>query len=276
MSGHIVTQSDTTQPEQVIMVRGIEVSEEPEPEPTCCGAPKRDLKDLKDIFTKDRRPREVYTTTSNGEKMLVRLNIQLKGGQGCFKPEPMLYHAGDSDTVPPALQELGMTWEEYHEIFVRQLSDIGERHFAEGCCHGFVRVVPKFLCCFVTSLATLGCTLNWFVRRGVEQQKRLALPFDADLREWQTNANATLRQKYPIHIKTQSRSWLRSQGENMKRVYARWIAVALNKEDAAQLLSEPHLDGLVNGGQQPCGCAVPPMDENIFCVHPYEQVRSDL
>ena len=127
--------------------------------------------------------------------MLVRLNIQLKGGQGCFKPEPMLYHARDSDTVPPALQELGMTWEEYHEIFVRQLSDIGERHFAEGCCHGFVRVVPKFLCCFVTSLATLGCALNWFVRKGVEQQKRLALPFDADLREWQTNANAILRQK---------------------------------------------------------------------------------
>ena len=110
MSGHIVTHSDTTQPEQVIMVRGIEVSEEPEPEPTdCCGAPKRDLKYLKDILTKDQRPREVYTTTSNGEKMLVRLNIQLKGGQGCFKPEPMLYHAGDSDTVPPALQELGMT-----------------------------------------------------------------------------------------------------------------------------------------------------------------------
>ena len=271
------------------MVRGIEVSEEPEPELTCCGAPKSDKdikreKDLKRSFTKDGRPREVYTTTSNGEKMLVRLNIQLKGGQGCFKPEPMLYHAGDSDTVPPALQELGMTWEEYHEIFVRQLSDIGERHFAEGCCHGFVRVVPKFLCCFVTSLATLGCTLNWFVRRGVEQQKRLALPFDADLREWQTNANATLRQKYPIHIKTQSRSWLIPRGDQPKRVYARWIAVALNKEDAAQLLSEPHLDGLVNGGQQPCGCDTYNkltlsglrMDENIFCVHPYEQVRSDL
>ena len=114
MSGHIVTQSDTTQPEQVIMVRGIEVSEEPEPELTCCGAPKSDKdikreKDLKRSFTKDGRPREVYTTTSSGEKMLVRLNIQLKGGQGCFKPEPMLYHAGDSDTVPPALQELGMT-----------------------------------------------------------------------------------------------------------------------------------------------------------------------
>ena len=70
----------------------------------------------------------------------------------------------------------------------------------------------------------------------------------------------------------------------MKRVYARWIAVALNKEDAAQLLSEPHLDGLVNGGQQPCGCDTYNkltlsglrMDENIFCVHPYEQVRSDL
>ena len=86
------------------MVRGIEVSEEPEPELECCGLgpPKRS-------FIKDGRPREVYTTTSNGEKMLVRLNIQLKGGQGCFKPEPMLYHAGDSDTVPPALQELGMT-----------------------------------------------------------------------------------------------------------------------------------------------------------------------
>ena len=107
MSGHIVTHSDTTQPEQVIMVRGIEVSEEPEPELECSGP--YGLGPPKRSFTKDRRPREVYTTTSNGEKMLVRLNIQLKGGQGCFKPEPMLYHAGDSDTVPPALQELGMT-----------------------------------------------------------------------------------------------------------------------------------------------------------------------
>ena len=265
------------------MVRGS--GDDPELEPTCCGAPMP----TKDLFiTTDngpygrvwgRRPREVYTTTSNGEKMLVRLNIQLKGGQGCFKPEPMLYHAGDSDTVPPALQELGMTWEEYHEIFVRQLSDIGERHFAEGCCHGFVRVVPKFLCISVTCLATLGCTLNWFVRRGVEQQKRLALPFDADLREWQTNANATLRQKYPIHIKTQSSSWTRYitviDGDG-KRVYARWIAVALNKEDAAQLLSEPHLEGRVNGGEQPpCRWGVPyNMDESIFCVHPYEQVMS--
>ena len=264
MSGHIVTQIDTAQPEQVVMVRGIEVSEYPEPEPTCCGT----QMPTKDNLIKDRRPREVYK-----KKMLVRLNIQLKGGHGYFKPEPMLYHAGDSDTVPPALQELGMTWEEYHEIFVRQLSDIGERHFAEGCCHGFVRVVPKFLCCFVTSLATLGCALNWFVRKGVEQQKRLALPFDADLREWQTNANATLRQKYPIHIKTQSSSWFDHLGEGQKRTYARWIAVALNKEDAAQLLSEPHLDGFVIGGQQPHCCAVPQMDENIFCVHPYEFMR---
>ena len=252
------------------MVRGS--GDDPELEPTCCGAPMP----TKDLFiTTDngpygrvwgRRPREVYTTTSNGEKMLVRLNIQLKGGQGCFKPEPMLYHAEDSDTVPPALQELGMTWEEYHEIFVRQLSDIGERHFVEGCCDGFVRAVPKFLCCFVTSLATLGCALNWFVRRGVEQKKRLALPFDADLREWQTNANVILRHKYPIYIKTQSRSWEIRGGDHMIRVYARWIAVALNKEDAAQLLSEPHLDGLVldvchkHGG----------WDESIFCVHPYE------
>ena len=52
----------------------------------------------------------------------------------------------------------------------------------------------------------------------------------------------------------------------MMRVYARWIAVALNKEDAAQLLSEPHLDGLAldvchkHGG----------WDESIFCVHPYD------
>ena len=204
--------------------------------------------------------------------MLVRLNIQLKGGQGCFKPETMLYHAGDSDTVPPALQELGMTWEEYHEIFVRQLSDIGERHFAEGCCHMFVTGVPKLLLCFVTSLATLGCALNWFVRKGVEQQKRLALPFDADLREWQTNANATLRQKYPIHIKTQSRCW----GVKTGRRAARWIAVALNKEDAAQLMSEPHLDGQIDDRQQPC-CGVPSLDENVFCVHPYNVIglRSD-
>ena len=62
----------------------------------------------------------------------------------------------------------------------------------------------------------------------------------------------------------------------MKRVYARWIAVALNKEDAAQLLSEPHLEGRVNGGEQPpCRWGVPyNMDESIFCVHPYEQVLS--
>ena len=77
---------------------------------------------------------------------------------------------------------------------------------------------------------------------------------------------------------------VKSDDPNKSRVYARWIAVALNKEDAAQLLSEPHLDGLVNGGQQPCGCDTYNkltlsglrMDENIFCVHPYEQVRSDL
>jgi hypothetical protein len=275
MSGHVVTQSDTAQPEQVYMVRGIELSEKPEPEPTCCGAPMPN----KDILMnrKDLSPREVYTTTSNGEKMLVRLNIHLKGGQGCFEPARMLRHAGDIHTVPPALKELGMTWEEYFEIFVRQLSEIEDRHFPEGCCHGFVFMAPKLLCCFVTSLITLGCALNWFVRRGVEQQKRLALPFDVDLREWQTNANATLRQKYPIHIKTQSRSWIVPQGESAKRCWSRWIAVALNEEDAAQLLSEPHLYGLVVGGQPPpCSGCVPPLNENIFCVHPYEQIRSDL
>ena len=151
MSGHEVTQSDTTRPKQVIMARGVGVSAERFWDLSC---------------------REVYTTRSNGEKMLVRLNIRLKGGQGCSKPKPMLYHAEDSDTVPPALQELGMTWEEYHEIFVRQLSDIGEKHFAEGCCHMFVTGVPKFLLCFVTSLATLGCALHWFKRMDMEQQKR--------------------------------------------------------------------------------------------------------
>jgi hypothetical protein len=86
----------------------------------------------------------------------------------------------------------------------------------------------------------------------------------------------TRRQKYPIHIKTQSSSWIETSGQGGKRFYARWIAVALNKEDAAQLLSEPHLNGFVIGGQGFCGCAAPQMDENIFCVHPYEQVRSDL
>lgn len=257
------------------MVRGIEMSEKPAPEPTCCGQPKGFMMSRKELD-----PREVYTTTSNGEKMLVRLNIHLKGGQGCFKPVPMLKLAGDRVTVPPALEKLGMTWEEYHEIFVRQLSEIEDRHFPEGCCNASVAVVPKYLCFLVTSLATLGCALNWFIRRGMEQQKRHALPFDADLREWQTNANATLRQKYPVYIKTQSHSWYEQHGEHGARCYRRWIAVALNEEDAAQLMSEPHLYGWVIGPQpQPCPTAIDPgtiMDENIFCVHPYPQVRSDL
>ena len=172
-----------------------------------------------------------------------------------------------------------MTWEEYHEIFVRQLSEIEDRHFPEGCCNASVAVVPKYLCCLVTSLATLGCAVKWFVRRGLEQQKRHALPFDADLREWQTNANATLRQKYPIHIKTQSQSWIEGAGEGARRCWSRWIAVALNEEDVAQLMSEPHLYGLVGGYRPPphrlCGEDIS-MNENIFCVHPYQQVRSDL
>ena len=273
MSGHAVTQSDTAQPEKVIMVRGVEMSEKPEPEPTgCCGAPKDLMSSRKDLSR-----REVYTTTSNGEKVLVRLNIHLKGGQGCFEPVPMLRLAGDRATVPPALEKLGMTWDEYHEIFVRQLSEIEDRHFSEGCCYSFVFVAPKFLCCLVASLATLGCALNFFMRKGEEHKKRMALPFDADLREWQTNANATLRQKYPIHIKTQSHSWIKPQGDSAKRCWSRWIAVALNEEDAAQLMSEPHLHGLVVGGEPPpCAGAVPPMDENTFCVHPYEQIRSDM
>jgi len=115
------------------------------------------------------------------------------------------------------------------------------------------------------------------MRRGLEQAKRLLLPFDADLREWQTNANATLRQKYPIHIKTQSTSWIVPQGESAKRCWRRWIAVALNEEDAAQLMSEPHLYGLVvDDKPPPCDCGGGPtqLNENIFCVHPYQQLRS--
>ena len=263
-------QSDTAQPEQVIMVRGIEMSEKPAPEPTCCGQPKGFMMSRKELD-----PREVYTTTSNGEKMLVRLNIHLKGGQGCFKPVPMLKLAGDRVTVPPALEKLGMTWEEYHEIFVRQLSEIEDRHFPEGCCNASVAVVPNYLCCLVTSLAILGCALNWFIRRGMEQQKRHALPFDADLCEWQTNANATLRQKYPVYIKTQSHSWYEQHGEHGARCYRRWIAVALNEEDAAQLMSEPHLYGLVvDDKPPPCGGGPTQLNENIFCVHPYQQLRS--
>ena len=141
MSGHVVTQSDTTKPEQVIMVRGIEYpeSEKPEPEPTgCCGQPK-----LSTVLSSrpDLGQREVHTTTSNGEKMLVRLNIHLEGGQGCFGPVPMLKLAGDRVTVPPALEKLGVTWDEYHEIFVRQL-EIEDRHFPEGCCNACPQSIP--------------------------------------------------------------------------------------------------------------------------------------
>ena len=101
--------------------------------------------------------------------------------------------------------------------------------------------------------------------------------FDADLREWQTNANAMF-EKYHVYLKTQSYSYMKQHvhvdggGRTSTRIYQRWIVVALNDEDAARLSAEPHLSGIVNPNEPACqGCNCPrfKVDETAgFCMHP--------
>ena len=104
--------------------------------------------------------------------------------------------------------------------------------------------------------------------------------FDADLREWQTNANAMF-EKYHVYLKTQSYSYMKQHvhdvdGRMSTRIYQRWIVVALNDDDAARLSTEPHLSGIVMKNEPQCGSPRTLVDETAgFCTHPYRQVRSD-
>ena len=109
--------------------------------------------------------------------------------------------------------------------------------------------------------------------------------FDADLREWQTNANAMF-EKYHVYVKTQSYSYMKhydnmdhynNDGWMTTRIYQRWIVVALNDEEAAALSTEPHLSGVITNNQPPCNCPQTEVDETTgYCTHPYPQIRSDM
>ena len=222
----------------------------------------------------DHRKREVYATGKDGEKVLVRLNMAIEGGQGSFGPNQML-RGKDRTTVPRALEDVGMSWEEYHDVFVTQLDAIGNEHV--GCA-------PTCLCPFLCPLCPFLCP---FIRKSsgeayLVMEQRIN-SFDADLREWQTNANAMF-EKYHVYLKTQSYSYMKHDdhgelGRMTTRIYQRWIVVALNDEDAARLSAEPHLSGIVNPNEPACqGCNCPrfKVDETAgFCMHPYPQIRSD-
>ena len=237
----------------------------------------------------DHRKREVYATGKDGEKVLVRLNMAIEGGQGLFGPNQML-RGKDRTTVPRALEDVGMSWEEYHDVFVTQLDAIGNEHFPEGGCRGCVGCAPTCLCPFLCPLCPFLCP---FIRKSAGKaylvMEQRINSFDADLREWQTNANAMF-EKYHVYLKTQSYSYMKhDDGNNVYydndgrsyngRIYQRWIVIALNDEDAARLSAEPHLSGIVNPNEpacQECNCPRFKVDETAgFCMHPYPQIRSD-
>ena len=105
--------------------------------------------------------------------------------------------------------------------------------------------------------------------------------FDADLREWQTNANAMF-EKYHVYLKTQSYSYMKQHvhdvdGRMSTRIYQRWIVVALNDEEAAALSTEPHLSGHIPTNEPLCNGARTLVDETTgYCTHPYPQIRGDM
>ena len=215
----------------------------------------------------DHRKREVYATGKDGEKVLVRLNMRFR------------LQGKDRTTVPRALEDVGMSWEEYHDVFVTQLDAIGNEHV--GCaptCLCLCTWCPfLFLCPFIRKSAG---------KAYLVMEQRIN-SFDADLREWQTNANAMF-EKYHVYLKTQSYSYMKhydnmdhynNDGWMTTRIYQRWIVVALNDEDAARLSAEPHLSGIVNPNEpacQECNCPRFKVDETAgFCMHPYPQIRSD-
>jgi hypothetical protein len=246
-----------------------------------------------DTFKSDKRPRTQYAPASDGGgEVAVRLNVHLRGGQGCCGPAQMLRDVEDTRELPAELAELGVTWDEYHDIFLAQLDAIEQKHFPEGCCCGLSWCALGTCLCLGGSALTLCCAMPFFCKKGYEHKLSLVQPFDVDLREWQANANERLRHR-KLFLKTQSRSWMVAHGEGATRYYSRWIAIALNEEEAARLSKEPHLFGFVMSAQQrgaeppPCGdpcCCLGPNgdgcqhtpDETVCCVHPYEQVRSGV
>ena len=87
-----------------------------------------------------------------------RVNLAFLGSPGCAGPAGHLANVGDRRSVPLALEEIGMTWEEYEEAFVTTLEAVGAKHFPDGCCAGF-------LCGFGAVTFSLGCALPWICSR---------------------------------------------------------------------------------------------------------------
>ena len=240
----------------------------------CCAKMAKEMKKLGPQW----RKREVYGKGKDGVKVVVRLNLTMYGGQGCFGPRQMLRRA-DMTKTPRALEAVGMSPEEYRDVFVEQLDAIENEHFPEGGCRGCIAQCPNIASCFFGSLLTVGCLIPFFCKREGEKlplKEQRCKAFDAALREWQTNANARF-EKYHVYVKTQSHSYLKSNGDKAQRVYQRWIVIALNDEDAAALSTEPHLSGLIQTNEPPCNCARQFVDETTgYCTHPYPQIRSDM
>jgi len=240
----------------------------------CCAKMAKEMKKLAPQW----RKREVYAKGKDGVKVVVRLNLTMYGGQGCFGPRQMLGRT-DRTTTPRALEAVGMSPEEYRDVFVEQLDAIENEHFPEGGCRGCITQCPNIVGCFFGSLLTVGCLIPFFCRREGEKfplRERRCKAFDAALREWQTNANARF-EKYHVYVKTQSHSYMKGNGDKAERVYQRWIVVALNDEEAAALSTEPHLSGLIPTNEPPCNCARSFVDETTgYCTHPYPQIRSDM
>ena len=237
----------------------------------CCAKMAKEMEKMRP----QRRKREVYRKGKDGVKVIVRLNLTMYGGQGCFGPRQMLRRA-DRTTPPRALEAVGMSPEEYRDVFVEQLDAIENEHFPEGGCRGCIAQCPNIASCFFGSLLTVGCLIPFFCKREGEKlplKEQRCKAFDAALREWQTKANARF-EKYHVYVKTQSHSYLRSKGEGgAERVYQRWIVIALNDEDAAALSTEPHLSGIISTNEPPCNCPQTDVDETTgYCTHPYPQI----
>ena len=182
-----------------------------------------------------------------------RVNLAFLGSPGCAGPGGHLANVGDRRSVPHALEEIGMTWEEYEDAFVTTLEAVGEKHFPDGCCAGF-------LCGFGAVTFSLGCALPWICSR----YAKIRYAYDADLRAWQKSVSETLGARYPgVSVKTQSMCFHTSDGRgNRQRHVVRWIAISLSVEDQARLAAEPHLFGNFSN----CKC-FGGVDETDLCMH---------
>ena len=73
----------------------------------CCAKMAKEMEKMRPQW----RKREVYGKGKDGVKVVVRLNLTMYGGQGCFGPRQMLRRA-DRTTTPRAREAGGMSPQE--------------------------------------------------------------------------------------------------------------------------------------------------------------------